>query len=56
MEPWAEGYDMRGVSVSQEDRDNGSPRDGDMIAVNPQNEDDRWLVAAAFFADNYEPA
>ena len=28
---------------------------GDMIARNPKNHDDQWLVAAAYFADNFEP-
>ena len=27
----------------------------DMIARNPKNHDDQWLVAAAYFADNFEP-
>jgi hypothetical protein len=26
-----------------------------MIARNPKNHDDQWLVAAAYFADNFEP-
>jgi hypothetical protein len=42
------------VSVSQADRDGGSPKDGDMIARNPKNHDDQWLVAAQYFADNFE--
>jgi hypothetical protein len=25
-----------------------------MIARNPKNHSDRWLVAAAYFADNFE--
>src|SRR5215469_7216787 len=36
MEPWVEGYDMTGVSVSASDRAAGSPRAGDMIARNPR--------------------
>lgn len=43
-----------GCSVSQADKDNGSPRVGDMIAVNPYDETDIWLVAEKFFKDNYE--
>lgn len=43
-----------GCSVSQADKDNGSPRVGDMIAVNPNDETDTWLVAEKFFKDNYE--
>lgn len=44
------------VSVSAADREAGSPKKGDMIARNPKNHDDQWLVAAAYFADNFEPA
>lgn len=43
------------VSISAADRDAGSPKAGDMIARNPVNHDDQWLVAAAYFADNFEP-
>lgn len=43
-----------GISVSAEDVKAGSPKVGDMIARNPKNHDDQWLVAAAYFADNFE--
>lgn len=43
------------VSISQADKDAGSPRVGDMIARNPKNHDDQWLVAAQYFAENFEP-
>jgi hypothetical protein len=43
------------VSVSASDREAGSPKPGDMIARNPKNHDDQWLVAAQYFADNFEP-
>jgi len=33
----------------------GSPKLGDMIARNPQNHADQWLVTAAYFRDNFEP-
>lgn len=46
--------DMSPISVSPEDAMNGSPLPGDMIATNPKNNDDKWLVAAQFMADNYE--
>jgi hypothetical protein len=55
MEPWAPGYDMARVSVSAVDADAGSPKAGDMIARNPTNHADRWLVAADYFAANFEP-
>ncbi len=43
------------VSVSDADFDNGSPLQGDMIARNPLNHDDQWLVAAKYFAANFKP-
>lgn len=42
------------VSVSMEDIKNGSPRIGDMIARNPKNHSDQWLVAKKYFEDNLE--
>lgn len=52
--PWEEGMDMSGVSVSDPDKENGSPQAGDMIATNPKDPSDRWLVASQFVKDNYE--
>jgi hypothetical protein len=51
---WTPDIDMRGVSVSAEDTKAGSPKVGDKIARNPKNHADRWLVAAAYFVDNFE--
>jgi hypothetical protein len=56
MTAWFDGFDMERVFVSPEDKENGSPKLGDMIATNPTNPDDKWLVAEKFFTDNYEPA
>lgn len=44
------------VSISAEDQKAGSPKAGDMIARNPKNHADQWLVAAQYFADNFEDA
>lgn len=55
LRPWTEGDNLSGVSVSDVDRANGSPKAGDMIARNPKNHADQWLVAAQYFADNFEP-
>jgi hypothetical protein len=55
LRPYTAGEDMTLISVSEEDRKAGSPKSGDMIARNPKNHDDKWLVAAAYFADNFEP-
>jgi len=44
------------VSISEEDIKAGSPKLGDMIARNPKNYEDQWLVAKAYFEDNLESA
>lgn len=56
LRPYVPGeiWDVR-ISVSQADQKNGSPMFGDMIARNPANHDDQWLVAADYFAANFEP-
>jgi len=56
LKPWHEVMVLGdGVSISAEDRKAGSPKQGDMIARNPKNHSDMWLVAAQYFADNFEP-
>ncbi len=50
MLEWQPGTDLAGVSISDVDRESGSPKPGDYIARNPANHADRWLVSAAFFA------
>ncbi len=55
MADWSPEIDMARVSVSAPDKEAGSPKPGDKIARNPKNHDDQWLVAAAYFADNFEP-
>lgn len=54
MTNWFPGFDMTGVSVSEADRLNGSPKPGDMIARNPNDHSDKWLVAAAYFQENFD--
>jgi hypothetical protein len=55
LRPYKEGEDITGVSLSEADRQAGSPKAGDMIARNPINHDDQWLVAKQYFLDNFEP-
>jgi hypothetical protein len=55
LRPYVPGEALDGVSISQVDRDTGSPKVGDMIARNPKNHGDQWLVSAQYFADNFEP-
>ena len=54
MRPYQDGDDLNGISISNVDRNAGSPKPGNMIARNPKNHTDKWLVAAKYFADNYE--
>ncbi len=47
---------LRAISVNEDDRiSKGSPKLGDMIARNPKDHLDQWLVEAKYFADNFEP-
>lgn len=55
LRPWSKGESMRDISVSGVDVHNGSPKEGDMIARNPKNHADKWLVAAEYFRENFEP-
>jgi hypothetical protein len=51
---WDDTVDMSRVSISASDLEQGSPKLGDMIARNPKNHNDQWLVAADYFLDNFE--
>lgn len=47
--PYVPGEDLGSISVGVD-----VPTEGDMIARNPNNTADQWLVSAAFFAKNYK--
>lgn len=55
LRPFEEGENLteQGVSISQTEVYNGSPKIGDMIARNPDNEDDQWLVAKEYYEKNF---
>jgi len=55
LREYVDGEKLDLVSISSEDAKNGSPKIGDMIARNPKNHADQWLVAKAYFEDNFEP-
>lgn len=55
LRPFEPGENLSGVSISAPDAAAGSPKLGDMIARNPKNHEDKWLVAKQYFADNFEP-
>lgn len=42
------------ISISDADKNNGSPKIGDMIARNPKDYSDQWLIAEQYFKDNFE--
>ena len=54
MREYVSGEDTDTISISEVDRGKGSPKEGDMIARNPQNHEDQWLVAAKYFIENFE--
>lgn len=49
MRPYIEGEDLTGISVS----DGDEPKEGGMIARNPQDHNDQWYIAPEYFNDNY---
>lgn len=54
MRPFVKGEKLPTlVSVSEADKKAGSPKLGDMIARNPKNHNDQWLVAKKYFKDNF---
>jgi hypothetical protein len=44
---------IEGVSIAPVDENQGSPKKGDMVARNPKNHTDQWLVAEKYFCDNF---
>ena len=54
LRPYVPSEDLSGVSISSADSEAGSPKAGDMVARNPNNHRDQWLVAAKYLADNFE--
>ena len=53
MIPYTSGFNMDGVSISEFDKQNGSPKPGDFIARGTDHSD-MWLVAAQYHKENYE--
>lgn len=50
---WTPDLPMALVSVSAAAKNNGSPKEGDKIALNPKDPTDMWLVAKQFVDDSY---
>jgi hypothetical protein len=55
MRPYVKGEHLQRVSISEADLENGSPKEGDMIARNSKDHNDLWLVAKKYFEENFEP-
>ena len=51
---WTPELPMALVSISDADKNNGSPKEGDKIAFNPKDPTDMWLVTKQFCDDNYK--
>jgi hypothetical protein len=54
MREYVVGDDLTHISMSHEDVKNGSPKIGDMIARNPENHNDQWLVNEEYFKQNFK--
>jgi hypothetical protein len=54
LRPYIPGEDVTDISISVPDYIKGSPREGDMIARNPTNHKDQWLVNKEYFENNFE--
>ena len=53
LREYVEGDALEGVDVGTEAAKAGSPKAGDMIARDPKNHEDQWLVTAEYFRDNF---
>ena len=50
------GENMLGIRISAADQASGCPKNGDMIARDPSNHKNKWLVSAEDFTSCYEEA
>ena len=48
--PYEPGEDLTGVSVSEQD----TPKEGDLIGINPDNPEDRWLISQEYARANLD--
>lgn len=53
MRPYVPGEDMSKIEVNPIDAAHGSPKQGDMIARDPNDEEKGWLVSEHYFAHNF---
>lgn len=55
MTPWTADFNMTNVHIDTLDKNNRSPKAGDMIARLTDRKDYMWLMAGQDFVDNYTP-
>ena len=53
LRPYVEEEDTSLINIGIDDLRNGSPQPGDMIARNPENHGDQWLVSKDYFEKNF---
>lgn len=53
LRPYVPGEAMDGISVTELQLAEGSPKEGDMIARDPSNPNDQWLVTKSYFEQNF---
>lgn len=46
LRPYVKDEDMTAITVSDQDARDGSPKEGDFVARNPDNHENLWLVTA----------
>ena len=54
MRPYVLDEPIKQIRVPAQDRENGHPKVGDMIARSQQSPDDLWLVASPYFVCSFE--
>ena len=54
MRPYVPGEDVGNIEINPVDRAAGSPKQGDMIARNPNDETKGWLVSGHYFEANFK--
>lgn len=56
LRPYFPGEDLAPISVGANCISAGGPVEGDMVARDPSNHDDQWIVLASYFAEHFVPA
>ena len=54
MRPYVVGEDMTSIYVDAALAEHGHPKEGDMIARNPRDRDEMWLMTKENFSANFE--